>query len=176
MRQAETIRFEAFRLTAMLVLVSVLALPSPANGQNLTLHPCVRPGNGSTSQACALVREIDDPHTGQHWFLMHNPAHPGGPGVLVPQQFFAAGAVPDKDGVRLEQAIAQQRPVIRAGDSVTVEQSDANADIRLEGIALSPVGVGSQFRVRLKISGKVVETEALGPGRAVLIAGKGFWP
>ena len=30
-----------------------------------------------------MVREIDDPHTGDRWKLMRDPVHPEGPGRLV---------------------------------------------------------------------------------------------
>jgi len=99
---------------------------------------------------------------------MRDPAHAGGPGVLEAEE-----SVLDRRW--LEGAIVKLHPVIRAGDRLMVEQSTAKADIQLEGIALSPAAAGELFRVRLQMSGKVVRTVALGPGRAVLATEKELW-
>jgi hypothetical protein len=115
------------------------------------------------------VREIDDPNSGRHWFLMRDPDHPGGPGVLVLRD-----SVPDNG--QLDGEIVPLHPVIRAGDRVTVEQSSERADLRLEGVALTPAAPGAPLRVRFGLSGKVVQAVALGPGRAVRIAEKELWP
>jgi hypothetical protein len=118
---------------------------------------------------CAVVREIADPFTGQRWLLLRGGLHPGGPDALV-----AEGSVPPSGWV--EGAVARTHPVIRAGDRLTVEQSSANFDLRLEGIALAPAAKGAPLRVRLVVSGKIVAAVALGPGRVVKSSDKEFWP
>ena len=118
---------------------------------------------------CAVLREIDDPSTGQHWLLMRDPLHPGGPGVLVSSE-----SVPDSG--RLEAAIVRLHPVIHAGDRLTVEQSNAKVDLRIEGIALSPAAPGAPLRVRLSLTGKIVDALALGPGLVERVPDKGLWP
>jgi len=115
------------------------------------------------------VREIDDPHTGQHWILMRDPTRPAGPGVLMLE-----GAILNDGG--LQAAITQVHAVIRAGDRVSVEQSNAKFDLRLGGIALYPAAQGAPLKVRLETSGKVVSATALGPGRTQLIPDKEFQP
>jgi hypothetical protein len=116
-----------------------------------------------------VVREIDDRHTGQHWILMRDPTHPGGPGVLVVEESISH----DRS---LAGAINQVHPVIRAGDRVTVEESSAKFDLKLGGIALYPAAQGAPLKVRLDITGKVVPAAALGPGRTLLIPEKEFRP
>lgn len=148
------------------VLPGVLAFPAGAAAQ--ALSPCAGPQAGRIP-ACPVVREIDDPSTGQHWVLMRDPAHPGGPGALMPEGAVSGGGL-------LEGATVHLRPVIRAGDRLTVEESNARAELRLEGIALSSAAPGAQLRVRLVLSGKVVEAVALGSGRAVRSPEKELWP
>jgi hypothetical protein len=111
------------------------------------------------------VREIDDPPTGNHWLLMSDPGHPGGPGRMV----LAAGLGREPAGVIAPaRNRSQPRPVIRAGDRLIVEENTAVAEARLEAVALGSAGSGSPLPVRLKVGGKVVRAVALTPGRAAL--------
>ena len=115
-----------------------------------------------------LVREIDDPHTGERWLLVRNDLNPGGPGRMV----LVGGLRNSVDGVAPrvgEQTVADvPQPVIRAGDRLIVEEHTALADAVLEARALTPAAQGSALNVRLTIGGKVVRAVALGPGRAAL--------
>jgi hypothetical protein len=123
-----------------------------------------------------IVREIDDPHTGKHWLLVRDEGHPGGPGRLV----VAAGS-PDEDspgwdgqnqlGAAQSQAVAKSdlaalRPVIRAGDRLTVEEHTSVVEAYLEAVALGPAAAGVALNVRLRMGGRVVRAVALGPGSA----------
>jgi hypothetical protein len=121
-----------------------------------------------------VVREIDDPHTGDRWMLMRDPAHPEGPGRLV----LAAG--PGFEPVsastsdrRQPDPLATERapfhPVIHAGDALIVQEHTAVVDARLEAVALSPAAEWAIFRARLKIGGKVVRAVAVSAGNAVLV-------
>ncbi len=123
-----------------------------------------------------VLREIDDPHTGDRWLLMPNPANPGGPGRLVryaapgpdtpgPGRRWAspAGLRPAPAPALVPEALL---PVIRTGDSLIVEENTALVEARLEAIALGPAASGSPLLVRLRIGGNVVRAVALGPGRA----------
>jgi len=65
--------------------------------------------------------------------------------------------------------------VIRAGDRLTVEQSNEKVELRLEGVALSPAAAGEPLSVRLAINGKVVRAVAVSRDRALQIQGKDFW-
>ncbi len=153
-------------------LAGLLLPPEAVAAQAMSEDFAAQPGVKSaqpTPLTSSVVREIDDPSTGRQWLLMRDPTHPGGPGVLV-----SRAAVPD--GPRLEAEIVRLHPVIRAGDRLTVEQSSAKFDLRLEGIALSPAAPGAALRVRLAMTGKVVEAVALGPGRSVRAPDKEFWP
>ncbi len=116
-----------------------------------------------------LVREIDDPHTGDRWLLLRNEQFPGGPGRLV-----LAGGSSQRVGRRSHRAGGERGsrstvlPVIRAGDRLMVEEHTAVVDAVLEARALSPAALGAAFEVRLTIGGRVVRVVALGPGRAAL--------
>jgi len=166
MKTQETIDFGAL---AGLALAAVLAVLNAANAQLPSSGAIVQRGQTTACTSCTIVREIDDPHSGQHWILMRDPAHLGGPGVLMAEE-----SVPNSGW--LAGGIARLHPVIRAGDRLTVEESSAKAYLRLEGIALSPAAPGAQLHVRLALSGKVVEALAVGPGRAVRIPEREFWP
>jgi hypothetical protein len=115
-----------------------------------------------------IVREIDDPHTGDRWLLMRNGQVPGGPGRLV----LVAAHRNLTGGVALRPAgpasDAQILPVIRAGDRLLVEEHTARVDAVLEARALNPAVAGASLEVRLTIGGNVVRVTAAGPGRATL--------
>jgi len=110
-----------------------------------------------------IMREIDDPHTGDRWLLVRSDEFPGGPGrmVLVSSVRGAAGSA---------QPIveAPAPPVIRSGDRLVVEEHTAVVDAVLEARALGPAAVGAAFHARLAIGGRVVRVLALGEGRAAL--------
>jgi hypothetical protein len=122
-----------------------------------------------------LYREIDDPHTGDRWLLMHNDQIPGGPGrlVRVAASGSAAGGGP---GQIARQVAAVALPVIRSGDRVVVEEHTAVVDALLEARALRPAAAGAVFEARLAIGGRVLRVVALGPGRAALEPERGARP
>jgi flagella basal body P-ring formation protein FlgA len=68
----------------------------------------------------------------------------------------------------VEPSQAESRPVIRAGESLIVEEHTSLVDARLEAVALGSALAGSAITVRLKIGGRVVRAVALAPGRAEL--------
>lgn len=116
-----------------------------------------------------VVREIDDPECGARWLLLRDDSDPGGPGRLVLVQDTRAGT-----GVKGARGLAGgiiaggQKPVIRAGDRLVIEQDMPSVSARLEAVALGSASAGKLVRVRLKMSGKVVEARALAAGRATL--------
>jgi hypothetical protein len=118
-----------------------------------------------------VVREIDDPGTGDRWLLERDPEHPGGPGRLV---LTGSGESRPRTGERWnagpETAPGADRtvplPVIHAGDHLIVEENTAVVEARLEAVALGTAVSGADLNVRLEIGGKVVRAVALGPGRA----------
>jgi hypothetical protein len=123
-----------------------------------------------------VIREIDDPHTGDRWLLIRNDQAPGGPGrmVLITAHRNASG------GAALQAAgqtgEAQILPVIRAGDRLIVEEHTARVDAVLQARAMSPAAPGAAFDARLTIGGNVVRAVALGPGRATLQPEAGVRP
>jgi hypothetical protein len=137
-----------------------LAVASIASGQT----------ESSSREDVRALLSIDDSPTGSHWLLIRNPVHPAGPGRLVNAPT-ARGAepafVPDQNIAR---KVFDIRPplnfVIRGGDALIVEDDDRNAKVRLEGVALGPAAVGSEFPVRLKIGGASIKVVALATGRA----------
>ena len=129
----------------------------------------------SSSAMGQLWRVIDDPHTGARWLLVRDGIHPAGPGRLI--LLAGAGSQHSQDGAEtVYPSYATQfgavslRPVIRTGDRLVVEENTAVAEVRLEAVALGPAGVGSELKVRLKISDKVLRAKALGAGRAEFLA------
>lgn len=115
-----------------------------------------------------VVREIDDPHTGNRWLLLRNDLLPGGPGrlVLVAAHRNAPGGATWR--AESQTGATQLLPVIRAGDRLIVEEHTARVDAVLEARALTPAAPGAALDVRLTIGGHVVRAIALGPGRAAL--------
>jgi len=132
------------------------------------------PANAGPTQE--IIREIDDPSSGQRWLLVRDDAHAGGPGLLLLAGGgrdlnrtgpVAGGAqVPVQIPVQIPVQAAADPPVIRSGDRVQVEEHSATVDARLEAVALTPAWPGTAFNARLAIGGKVVRAVAVGPGRA----------
>jgi len=123
-----------------------------------------------------VVREIDDPHTGDRWLLRRNDQVPGGPGRLVlvaAHQSATGGAIPRAAGLNRD---VQIPPVIRAGDRLILEEHTAHVDAVLEARAMNPAAPGASLDVRLTIGGNVVRAIALGPGRAALQTETGARP
>jgi hypothetical protein len=123
-----------------------------------------------------VMREIDDPHTGDRWLLVRDDQYPGGPGrmVLVSAQRLGAGGA-------FRRAVepsgeAGTPPVIRAGDRLIVEEHTPVVDAVLAARALTSASVGAALDVRLTMGGRVVRAVAQAPGRAVIEAGTGVRP
>jgi hypothetical protein len=170
--------------TGMAVAWSVLALgaalavyaerPDAAQSAARLLLSSSAPAAAGSPAPGDVIREIDDPHTGQRWLLERNGEHPGGPGRLVPAGFRrkapgGASALNTEEEARLH-------PVIRAGDRLVVEEHTARADAALEARALASAAAGAVFDARLSIGGKVVRVVALGPGRAAFQPEQGGRP
>ncbi len=121
-----------------------------------------------------LVREIDDPNNGDRWLLFRENENPGGPGRLVRVEtgyagrYFVARAAQPANPV-LAPGQEGPPPVIRAGETLIVEENTPVVEAHLEAVALGPATVGSRLQVRLKIGGKVLPAVALGPGRAAFL-------
>jgi hypothetical protein len=130
----------------------------------------------STHSGREILREIDDPSSGQRWLLVQDDAHPGGPGLLLlsgPQQE-RSGPNPAAGRITAASPAAAPAqadlPIVRSGDHVEIEEHSSTVDARLDAVALTPAWSGSAFRARLAIGGQVVRALALGPGRAAFAA------
>ena len=121
---------------------------------------------GHSQAPGGVIRVIDDGATGDRWLLVRDASKPGGPGRMVRMVNTAP-----KPGSEPASANAQaiDRPVIHAGDGVIVEEHSPVVDARLQATALGPAAVGTEFKARLEIGGKVVRVVALGPRRAELV-------
>lgn len=109
------------------------------------------------------VRVIVDPSTGARWLLARNPAHPGGPGILVPE---AGAAIPT---VEASPAVVAPPPlVVRAGDRLVIDESSPVMQARFTAVALAPAKLGEVFLARVMAGAAPVRVLALGPGRAAL--------
>lgn len=108
-----------------------------------------------------VLRQIEDPSTGELWLLLRDRIRPAGPGRLV-----LARQRMNTPGGPAEPLSRGERPVIHTGDALMVEEHTAVVDARLEAVALEPAAKGAHFKARLKIGGKVVRVVAVSPGRA----------
>jgi len=124
-------------LAFWLALISGWAQP-PASGhaQMILSSGELTPEVWQGSARGEVLREIDDPHTGERWLLLRNEQNPGGPGHLVRiaaggNRF--AGAMPRGAGAAEE---AVQPPIIRSGDRLRLEQHTAVVDAVLEARAI----------------------------------------
>jgi Chaperone for flagella basal body P-ring formation len=154
----------------MKVLLSIgWAIAAVASGASSLLPQASLSGDGAPvgdAVRGALVREMDDPSTGNRWLLERDLEHPGGPGRLVLAAGSRAGfAKVGNGGSSVGEAISAV-PVIRVGDAVTLVAHTAVMDAQLEAVALAPAAAGAAFPVRLKIGGRVVQAIALGARRA----------
>ena len=113
-----------------------------------------------------VIREIEDPATGNRWQFRRNPGHHGGPGILVLLGSAGRGGIGQ---VNAEAAIAPSvaPPVIRAGDELEIEEHTAVVDVRLSAVALEPAERGALFHARLKVGGSIVSVVAVSPGHAL---------
>lgn len=126
------------------------------------LHPDEAKRN-QAEMTSEIVREIDDPSSGTRWLLYRNPVHPGGPGRLVPLGGVYPASFPR------DSAFAAERPIIRTGDHVILEESTPVLDARLSATALNPAPAGGPLRVRLDLGGQIVAATAVAPGRVALV-------
>jgi hypothetical protein len=114
-----------------------------------------------------VLREIDDPSSGDRWLLMPGTGQPGGPGRLV---LVASLNERRQPGAGTASDQPQLVPVIHTGDRLIVEENTPLVQVRLEAVALGPAQLGGLLKLRLAIGGNVVESVALGPGRAAFAA------
>jgi hypothetical protein len=135
----------------------------------------------SASDTVEVIREIDDPSTGDRWLLVRDWSRPGGPGRLLllagslrpaqrapgPAQSAAAG----EPGFIAPAAPVIHAPIIHANDLLIVEENTPLVEARLAASALGPAARGAVFEARLEIGGKIVRVRAVGPGRATLDPG-----
>jgi hypothetical protein len=112
-----------------------------------------------------VLREIEDPSTGDLWLLLRDANRSGGPGrlVLARQRSNTERAA---CGGTTQPLSTAQRFVIRSGDALLVEEHTTVVDTRLEAVALESAAKGEHFKSRLKIGGKVVRVVAISPGHA----------
>ncbi len=162
------------RIAVMLLAASTPALAAQSSRTPAPV-PDAAPHAGAPPAVSAeprgeVVREIDDPCTGDRWLLLRGAADRAGPGRLV----LAAGPGLGRSATAEKPQAASpswdapsSRPVIHAGDALVVEEHTAVVDVRLEATALGRAVVGAQFQARLKIGGKVVRVVAVGARRAV---------
>ncbi|MGO8758880.1 MAG: hypothetical protein ACLQG3_12225 [Terracidiphilus sp.] len=160
----------AWACVAALVIAGALAAGgqnaqrAEGNGRGATLRPSARESSSE------VIREIDDPSSGDRWLLMRSDRSAGGPGRLVRIEETENRTSRESAGARPADNEPAARPaVIRAGDSVIVEEHTTVVDARLEAMALSSAAAGKEFKVRLKIGGKVIRVIAVEAGLATIV-------
>jgi len=152
--------------TAVLLMAAGGALGQTGAASGMRVQMVISaPASGQNGTKGEILREIDDPHNGDCWLLERDPAHPGGPGRLV---LASAGQRVLPGRLQPAAALDQALPVIRSGDRVVVEEHSAQADARLEAVAMGPAMAGASFSVRLTIGGQVMRVVALAAGHAAV--------
>lgn len=106
------------------------------------------------------VRELADPFTGEHWVLVREVGHSGGPGRWIS----LGGGYANNSAA----AVKRSPLVIRAGDRMVVERHTPIVDEVLEAVALSNAAAGERLTVRLTLGGHLAAAVALDKGRAEL--------
>jgi len=163
-------------MLAMAMAACAQAPQTAAHGDEQILITSSEPDAARNSAPEEIVREIDDPHTGDRWLLMRSHGSSGGPGRMVlagSHRDVAGGAT---GGTATQADDVRLIPVIRSGDRLIVEEHTAVVDAVLEARALQPSATGGELDVRLTIGGNVVRAVALGPGRAALLTETGRRP
>lgn len=95
----------------------------------------------------------------QQWKVERDCAHPERPPRLV--------EVPWREPAPR----AARVPEVRAGMRVTVCGREGNAELRLEGTALSSGMAGGEIRVRAGLHGKALRAVVRGPGVVEIVSG-----
>ncbi len=152
-------------LAGMLVAGGCAQTPGVALAVPNTVRVVADVPQASLNPNSEVLRQIEDPSTGDLWLLLRDANRPGGPGrlVLIRQRSNAERAA---FGGLAQPSSAGERPVIRTGDSLLVEEHTAVVDTRLEAVALESAAKGARLKARLKIGGKVVRVVAISSGRA----------
>ena len=160
-------RFWLASLAAAWALAALVQAAGGAQASSRVLPASATSGQAEQSLGSSVVREIDDPHNGDHWLLVRDSDHPGGPGRMILGGKNVVQPVSDVSTPSRQARLipALPMPVIHGGDRVIVEEHSARVDVRLEAVALGPAVSGSPLNVRLTIGGDVVRGVALGPGR-----------
>jgi len=153
-----------------LVVAQVVSACAQTVGSNAAAVPRTLPVVAATPETAIepvgpVLRQIEDPSTGDLWLLVRDPSRPAGPGrlVLARQQMKTPRAISSGPAQPLSAVV---RPLIHTGDALTVEEHTGVVDARLEAVALEPAVKGARLKARLKIGGKVVRVVALSPGHA----------
>ena len=120
-----------------------------------------RAAQSVASAQARIVREIRDPQTGAHWLVVPSTENPAGPGRMI--------AAPPEPRSQSKQM------VIHNGDTLLVEERTQTVETCLAAVALGPAAMGSEFRVRLKVGGRVLKAVAVAPGRAALVSRGQDW-
>ncbi len=150
-----------------------------ANGANGRSPGAITSAPDLTRTTREIVREIDDPATGDRWLLERDAQHGAGPGRMVLLQQEMARPAPAGNFVGLTSSgsdTGASSPLFRAGDHLIVEEHTRVLDAVFEAIALSPAREGETFRVRLSAGRRVVKAVAVAPGRAMLSLDSGVQP
>jgi hypothetical protein len=111
--------------------------------------------SGPPRAAVEIIREIDDPATGDRWFLEQDSQHPGGPGrmVLVAQgkALPPARAFSEDAGMGLDTRTPAK--LIRAGDHLIVEEHTSLVDAVLKRLHWPRPALAELFASASRLAG-----------------------
>jgi len=165
----------------MICLLSAAAQSQRVQGNSRGAAPALSFSRGTDSNR-VIIREIDDPSTGNRWLLERSMQNPGGPsrmllfeqGTGFPVRRGTSVPRPDSAGISGEGRKAEVPTLlIRTGERLIVEKHTQLLDATLEAVALSGASRGESLRVRLLIGGRVVNAVAVAPGHALFATDAG---
>lgn len=168
----------AILLIGFLTWTAMISIAQSSSRSNPSTH-AIASASDSQRAIEEIVREIDDPATGDRWLLKRNAQDSAGPGrmvLLARKNTLPAPAVNSAGSARGGVEAGDSLALFRAGDHLIVEQHTRLIDAVLDAIALSPAREGESFRARLSIGGRVVKAIAVAPGHAILLPDSGARP
>jgi hypothetical protein len=171
-------QFDTLECGIFLAALACALAPPYALGQaaSSTSAPHGVSAAAPAAETVEVIREIDDPATGDRWLLVRDWNRPGGPGRLLllagsPRAVASPASHKDSGGSEGPTIAAPAAPVIHANDPLVVEENTPIVEARLAATALGPAARGAFFEARLAIGGRIVRVRALSPGRATLEPG-----
>jgi hypothetical protein len=124
---------------------------------------------GASAMQPPLEVEQTDPISGLHWQRVTDPTHPSAPPRLRLTRGSGAGLIEHRE-------LRRPTNCVRAGDHVSLRSTNAGFSMfSLEATALQNGACGARVRVRVAVTGAMVEMTILDSGAGVLSGKAAAW-